>query len=394
MKKLFILAAAAVVALAACTKTQMVDTPSREVSFKIANYTAQTKAYNSLLDETADGNPIVSFTTNAWYHDGAGSYGSQVFMADQVIKPENTTDPSYWAADGRKYYWPKTGYVNFFSYAGSPAPTAKAEGSITYTNVAVVPASNILVAEAAYRYTENTTNDSAIYQQNSVTEGVPTLFHHILAKVKFDVVLDAKTGMTNPDSKDKWTVSITSASINVPQQGTINLTFTDPSSKGTAKFANTCKWASLANYTAISNVTGTGANVASPENYEIDDAITLTAIGGKISKEESRTEYNDDTKKPAELIAESAVIPHQLGNDVTFTMTYKLAYSYDGGAPIQEVVTVPATKLTTFAPQIDTWEMNTIYTYHIIIKPNAEVLFDPAVETWVAETNEPVLTVD
>lgn len=395
MKKFYILAAVALVASAACTKINPVESsPETPIGFNVVKYSAQTKAYNSLLDEQAAGAAIESFTTNAWYHDGAGTYGSQAFMVDQVIAPENTTDPSYWAPTGRKYYWPKTGYINFFSYAGSPAPTAKAENSITYTAVSVVPNSNILVADAAYRYKENTTNDGNIYQQNSVTEGVPTLFRHILAKVKFDVIFDA-SGVLPADTKDKWTVSITSASINVPQQGTINLTFTEPTgtAPATQKFDAANAWGSLGVYTAINNVTGTGANVASPENYEINGAITLTAVGGTKSYEESRTEYSA-TGKAAALIAESAVIPHTLTENVTFTMTYKLAYSYDGGAPIQEVVTVPAKKLTEFAPEVTAWAMNTIYTYHIIIKPNETILFDPAVETWVPETNEPVYTVD
>lgn len=392
MKKLFILAAAAVVALAACTKTE-VERNDSLIGFRVVKYTAQTKAYNSLLDETANGSAVESFKTNAWYHDAAGTYGSQVFMADQVIAPENTTDPSYWAPQGRNYYWPKTGHINFFSYAGYPAPTAKAEGSITYTDVAIDTLANILVADAAYHYKENTTNDNTIYQQNQVTEGVPTLFHHILAKVKFDVIFDAKNGMANVDSKDKWTISITEASVNIPQQGTIALTFTEPSgtTPATVKFDNTCAWASLGNYKAIRKVIGTGANVASPENYEIDDAITLTAVGGTLSKEETRDEYNT-TGTPATLIGLSSVIPHTLTDDVTFSMTYKIAYSYDGAAPVQEVVTVPATKLTAFAPSIAAWNMNTIYTYHIVIKPNAPILFDPSVETWVPETDEPVYT--
>ena len=380
MKKLFIISTAAILALVACSKTETANPDPKLIGFNVANYKAQTKAYNSLLDEKAAGADIVSFTTNAWYHDGASSYGSQTFMADQVIKPENTTDPTYWAPEGRNYYWPKTGYVNFFSYAGSPAPTAKAEGSITYTDVAVPTNANILVADAAYRFSSNTTNDNTIYQQNSVTKGVPTLFHHILAKVKFDVVLDAKTGMANPDNKDKWTVSITSAYINVPQQGTIALTFTDPTTdETTASFSGS--WGSLGDFNHIDNVTGTGANVADPENYEIDDAITLTAVGGTISVEENRSGYNT-TGTPAELIPESAVIPHTLTNDITFAMTYKLAYRYNDGTPVQEFITIPETKLTDFAPSITAWAMNTIYTYHVIIKPNEQVLFDPAVETW------------
>lgn len=396
MKKYFIIAVAALVASAACTKVETIDnTPDTLIGFNVVKYAGQTKAatYNSLLDEKVNDTTITHFKTNAWFH--AEGYAAQAFMVDQIILPDDDANtasaPTCWAPFGRNYYWPKTGYINFFSYAGLPAPTAKAENSLTYSAVAVTPGSNILVADAAYRYTQNAAS-VAPYGQNAVSEGVPTLFRHILAKVKFDVVFDAKTGMTAND-KDKWTVSITSASINVPQQGSITLNFTDPTSTGTAAHANTDAWASLGNYTAIDNVTGTGANVASPENYEIDDAITLTAVAGKKSDDENRTN-GTDAGTPAKLIAESAVIPHTLGNDVTFSMSYKLAYSYDGGTPIQENVTVSNVKLTEFAPSISAWAMNTIYTYHVIIRPNKVILFDPAVETWAPEADEPVYTVD
>lgn len=369
MKKYFIFAAVAVVATAACTKVETIDnTPDTPIAFQVVNYQAQTKAYNSLLDETAAGAQIASFTTNAWFH-GNGSYGSQQFMADEVIAPDNTTNPTKWAPSSRDYYWPKTGYINFFSYAGSPAPTAKAEGSITYTNVAVVPASNILVADAAYHYKENTTNDASVYQRNSVTKGVPTLFRHKLAKVKFDVILDASE---ITDTKYAWTATITSASITVPQQGTLALTVTEPSGTTPATAQYTGAWTSLSNNTAINKVSGN---------------VVLTAKGG--NKSDGSTTDGTAAGLEKELIAESAVIPHTLTSSVVFNMSYTLQNSYNGGTAVSEDVVIDATQLTAFTPSLTAWAMNTIYTYHIIIKPNGTILFDPAVETWVDEAQEP-----
>ena len=384
MKKYFIFAIAALAASAACSNVETLDTPKDTlIGFNVVKYAAKTRAYNSLLDEFyyqgADTTMIESFTTNAWFHDGAAAYGPQQFMSDQTIAPDDASDPSYWSPSGRNYYWPKTGYINFFSYAGSPVPTAKAENSLTYANVSVVPGSNILVADAAYRYSAN--NDPATYGQNSVTKGVPTLFRHILSRVKFDVVLDAKNGMANPDSLDKWTVTITSASINVPQQGTIRLTFEDPGTTETVKFDTDSVWTGLGSRTDIDKVAGD---------------VVLTAVGGKIS--DTTVVEGSATGIAAELIAESSVIPHTIWvadtDSVTFTMNYTIAYQYDGGTAITEDVTVPATALKTFTPTITSWAMNTKYTYHIIIKPNGAVLFDPAVETWVEETDEPSYTVD
>ena len=70
MKKFFILAAAAVVATAACTKSEVVEAPEKAISFEVAKYATATKAasYNSLLDETANGAAVTNFYTNAWFH--------------------------------------------------------------------------------------------------------------------------------------------------------------------------------------------------------------------------------------------------------------------------------------------------------------------------------------
>ena len=396
MKKLFIIAAAALVALAACTKTEKVSTNDDAlIGFNVVKYTGQTRAYNSLLDEQADGAQIASFTTNAWFHDGADAYGSQAFMADQEITPENTTDPSFWSPTGRNYYWPKTGYINFFSYAGSHTASAVVENGISFTDAAIDTLSNILVADAAYRYSRNTTNDSSIYQQNSVEKGVPTLFRHILAKVKFDVIFDAKTDMVNPDSKDKWTVTINSASINVPKSGSIDLTFTNPvnaSSEpitGTAKFnENYDDWTIAADWADAAATTRTIRKAEGKGDAPVK-AIILTSIGGKKSVLETADGYSDDGEANV-LIGESAVLPYDLTDDVTFAMTYKLEYQYDGGTPISEDIVIEPTKLTDFAPSIDHWDMNTVYTYHIIIRPNAQIIFDPSVETWAPEAEEPV----
>ncbi len=372
MKKYFIIAVAALAASAACTKNET-ETPASPIAFEVVKYAPQTKAYNSLLDEQAAGAQIASFTTNAWFH-GAGSYGIQQFMADQVVAPDNTSNPTKWTPSGRNYFWPKTGYINFFSYAGSPAPTAKAENSVTYTNVSVVSNSNILVADAAYHYNENTTNDASIYQRNTVKKGVPTLFRHMLAKVKFDVIFDASEVT---DANYVWTATVKSASVTVPQQGTLAVTFTEPSgtTPATAKYDAATAWESLGAYTAVDKVSGD---------------IVLSAKGG--NKSDGSTTGGTAAGQATELIAEGAVIPHTLTDNVLFNMTYSLQYQYGSEDPIKEDITIDATKLTAFTPSVTAWAMNTIYTYHIIIKPNEVILFDPTVETWEPESNEPTYT--
>ena len=63
MKKYFIIAVAALVASAACTKVETFDnTPGKKISFQVGNYAAQTKASVSFKDESE------SFKTRAFLH--------------------------------------------------------------------------------------------------------------------------------------------------------------------------------------------------------------------------------------------------------------------------------------------------------------------------------------
>ena len=57
MKKLFIIAAAALVASVACSKVDTVATPDQEIGFQVASYLSQTKSghtgHTSFVDELA-----------------------------------------------------------------------------------------------------------------------------------------------------------------------------------------------------------------------------------------------------------------------------------------------------------------------------------------------------
>ena len=368
MKKFFVISAAALVALAACTKTEVANTtPDKAITFQVANYASQTqtKADDShghislITDEGID-----HFTTNAYYH--TEGYTTQGFMVDQVIEWRSAT--SEWAPQGREYYWPKTGYINFFSYAGTQNPDTKAEGSITYTNKTIATTDNILVADAAYGYSQS--NPSAIHALDGVTAGVPTLFNHVLAKVLFDVVIDA-TAIS--DANYSYKATINNAKLNYRNQGSLTINFAAPD------FSSTVTPQTVAGNTTGIQWVAAGTNV----DLAQDSAdIEVEAAAGAV------------TATPVTLISESAVLPQDIdATDVTFEMVYVFESTYDDGVnpanTVTETVTVPATALydaaavaASLAPSITAWNMNTIYKYHIIIKPNEPIRFDPAVVTW------------
>ena len=374
MKKYIIIAAAALVAAAACSEVEnKLETPEEAISFKVVDYATATRAGDnySLIKEG-----IKQFTTYAWIHADGNATGN-AFMNAEVVKPDSETSPTEWAPSSRTYYWPKSAgtYINFFSFAGTKLPASMAtEGTVSFDNVTIATDDNILVADAAYRYTKN--NNPATYKMDGVKEGVPTLFHHMLSKVYFDVNLDA-TGVT--DTKYKFTVSITEAKVSYANKGTLTLTFKDPESTGQAPFKTEEGW-----------VAGTTTGTLS------GTAVTLTANGG------AKYPAADAEKPYLALIDTSTVMPQVLSvtteatetteatttYPVTVSLKYTLKTQYNEDAGYTETIEVKDVPLAQFTPSITEWAMNYKYIYHITINPvsGEKILFDPAVVPWeVAE---------
>lgn len=370
MKKYFIFAAVALVALAACSKVETgVATQDRAISFQVANYVPQTKAGETAFstDET--------FKTSAWFHPTSGD--AQPFMASEIVKWQSSA--KQWSPD-RTYFWPKTGYVNFFSWAGAPEPAvtdgaAKYGDPATPTYVQIDTNANAMLASAAYRYSVANYNSNAYnieYESTDVT-GVPTLFHHMLAKVTFIVKFDASDVV---DANNKWDLTINSASLNYADKGAINVTFTDPTSTGQA-------WP----YTtpAVNWTVKSGDNVTVDVTKNLGDSNKQTVVAPNVSA--GKTLLNEITVLPQDLTAG--------GSNAKFSLNYTLKHYYNDVEQIYETVnlsdtgTAPlgAIALTAFTTNsINAWNMNYKYTYTITIKPNKTVTFDPAVEPWLTDS--------
>lgn len=370
MKKLFIIATA-VLATVACSKTEVLNNePDQAISFQIANYAGQTKAgETSLITEGFN-----NFKTWAWYTSSTAS--NQAFMTPATVE-WNGTD-KVWAPTDHVYYWPKTGYINFFSFAGNFYPSTVAldgesKAVATYAENTIATNSNILVADGAYGFFNN---DAPVYKLDGVTKGVPTLFRHMLSRVKFDVKVDATDV---DDTKNHWKVTVTSATVSYRNQGTLVVNF--PATPAITLGADN-KPTTAGQTLKYTSETWTPASVAN---------ATLTNAANVI------VETDGNAASAAEiLIADSVVMPQTIATTgVTVALTYTLEHTYDGGTPIEEVVPISAKALTDFTPSITAWDPNTVYTYHIVIKPAADnkILFDPAVETW-AEIATPTYTIE
>ncbi len=371
MKKYIIFAVAALVALSACTKVNTDDAPSQKISFEVANYSVQTKAgeeEGGLLKEGYN-----TFNTYAWYYPTEGA--TQTYMNNVAVNYQTVDTDKFWAP-ANDYFWPKTGYINFFSYAGTGTPTYSDNGAtVTYSNKTISSTDNYLLADAAYRYTSNPTSSAngVAYGKDGVTEGVPTMFRHLLSKVNFTVKL--ATAAANKSANTTWVVEILNAdtklsNIVVKKTGTLVMKATDPNTKQTVQYAPETG----SDYaTAQRWVPATGENVTETVSF-LTPTMTLNV--------------NTNETTAVSLLNERTMMP-QVTSGVPFTLNYKVTAKHGDEPFMEEYFTVTKTMDQLVSTALASWNMNTKITYNVIMDPvTQKVHFDPAVEAWGEESRD------
>ena len=404
MKKYFIIAAAAVVAMAACSKNEVefnATSDTNKIGFEVANYSAQTKA-NVALTNAEDG--LYQFHTYAYQFPKLGD--AVEFMNDNVYAWDNAATPAKvttgtgiykWATEN-DYFWPKTGYINFYSYAGTQAPaetvsTDKKTVTLSYTEKTIAYNDNILVADAALRFNANQETYKVDGTESSahVTKGVPTLFRHMLAKLYMDVKIqipeEKKSANTiwKVEVLDNYDIDGNSAiadneksQIYPVNMGTLTLENVDALAADAALNTTEQQWTR----------TQTGNDVVS--GWKPGNTNELI----QLHQESVLTlPVNTLTTDPVQLLAWRTVMP-QLTENVAFKLIYKVQAFHGETKFMEEIRTVgidaaadlhDLMKGASTNYSIDKWESNKKITYHIIIDPVTEkVTFDPAVEDYDA----------
>lgn len=338
----------ALVALAAgCSKVEVVNTPEKEISFTVGSYAPATKAV-AVTEFT-------SFSSKGYLH-AEGVDGTQDFFgaAGETIT-FNGTDT--WAPS-HPYYWPKgaNSYINFVSwYDKNGAPSSVSETAISWTNRTIAANDNILVADVAWRYKENTSN-GAQYTGDAITSGVPTLFHHVLSRVQINV--RATTAVDPSNNNVTYEVSIQSAHLEgVFQTGTMKLVNNEMAVTGTSE------WHSNASPTLLwTTVSGSNAS-----NIQLNSNPSVGTT-------------------PTAILPERSVLPQNLGETVRLVFTYSVTTKSNGNLTSIETG-IPASfvlntiKNTSDFP-INQWVPNKKYIYNIAINPiGNEILLNPTVES-------------
>ncbi len=434
MKKLLIVAAAALVASVACTKVETETTPEVEIGFQVATYLNQTKAdadshgHTSFISELAELGISSSqyFKSAAYIHaaqaDGTVADPAAFFTAGTAnVESINYDGSSTWKP-AHPYYWPKSplSSISFFSwydYLDQVTPTVSgyttdgATVTLAWADRTIALKDNVMYADAAYHYKKND-NGAQNHKLDGVTEGVPTLFHHALAKVRFTVKQNPMKQQDGTSSNYTfWDVTLSEVSLSsgtIKNNGKLSLTEASKTSVATQ-----------GSWTAT-----TGTIWDAPTAAQTYLTANLgNASGGIFDTDVARGV--DGSSNPVLLTADAqsltgtnfmdnnyfTVLPQEIGNGVTLTFKYTIKTYYGteaqysaGTATLVSTETINVNDLGPAvgnygAPYTDTgiqlnaitgawdkWQMNHRYVYNIIINPvTAEIKYDPAVADWETE---------
>lgn len=362
MKKYFILAAAALVAMCACTKNE-VNIPDEEISFEVANYASATKADPAVLESNTD------FAVYAYMHGLQVSWALadfasySVYMNNVTIKHQSD---GKWAADS-KYYWPKTGQLSFLGYSPAAANGKVSSDGIVFENFAIgiTPGgyTNAGWAKANNNYdlmwsNEDESKEKTVADATTNTyghAGVPMLFHHALANLNFKAGYTEMIGTTNGDPENAFI----GVQIN-------SLELVDVISKGTFKSDATEQWTlsttdkATPNFGTMKIEAGTASTVTAA-NYNAK-AVEYLIIPQGAKKLVVKYQFITSATKTVD-----GVTSNVLSDVVTFEQELKDVY--DTATPAQKIAN---------------WAVETKYTYTLTFCPvgDTPITFDPSVNNW------------
>lgn len=361
MKKLLFLAAIAGVALVGCAQNSE-ETPApeskQEISFEVAKYKAsETRA-------EVDYPTSVPFGTFAYY-EGSLAEGHHVWMDNVKIiyKPIGT---GIWSAEKDQYLWPSQGHLDFISY--SPYNSDKTAASVPQIsdsdiqqtlkyNEFEVDAANpidLLYSRKAMQQTSNTQIYGFL--------GVPTLFHHALAKMTFMVkALRLDNSVSSPGNVTTWEVTVNSIVIeNIYNKGSLTLNCVNDHASG----KTTVDWH---NANTSANV-WTNTSATTSKEWSVDQVLTTTA---SVYGAGTSTEAKDYFILPQIL----------LDNQQKITVNYTIKTTAPNGQT--GTVTYSTAKYFNEFTSVDNWEIGKNIIYTIDIDPAGdEIHFAPKVVDW------------
>lgn len=358
MKKYFIIAVAAVVALAACTKNNPDDAAYQQN--RVINFnTVAGLATKAPISGTTYSYDAPEFGVFAYYlqsgdwNTSAANSSAVSYMDDVEIAFDDTKD--IWAPSST-YYWPLEGKLTFIAYSPKSAATA------TFSNAGVLTLTNFTVASTVADQVDllysaiaaDKTQNEAYYtdsdnSKNSETagdnKGVNIAFKHALSQVIFkakaaDDVYDAGLSF----KVDNITVNAASTAT--------SMTVTNPTT------------AQLASAITTWNTPGTNAN------FVVRSAAFPEAANTYLTKT-----LSDPIGDPLLMIPVTAFA----GTDPTVSVTYTLYRRSDNQNLGTKTVTIHFDDIDDV---VTNWQAGKKYVYNLTIDLQ-KIYFNPSITDWV-----------
>ncbi len=347
--RLYIAVLTILVALWGCTKVDVVEAPSRKISFEVGSYVPQTRA-NSVKEQEN----VTSFSSRAWMH-GAGLSSVINFFPEE--SETILWDGQLWAP-AIDYFWPKAAesYIDFAFWHGKSSPTVTYTESngvrtatMTWAGYEVESSDNLMWADMAWHYKSSSTMDE--YQMDGSYTGVPVLFHHALARIK----LQAKATTLASSDGTSWTVTAH------------GYKFSDVYTIGTLQLTNTENSGTTAEHTEWTVASNWGNRAGKTDIY-------VNALDETLG-----------TDTYTSLMDWYTVMPQSLSG-VKLTLYYTIGTTYPDGTTISENAS-STVSLVDFTGAPSAWEMNTLLTYNIAINPDTSVIeIVPEMTDWTSAT--------
>ncbi|MGN0238351.1 MAG: fimbrillin family protein, partial [Lepagella sp.] len=166
--------------MASCSQNETleVNNDGNEILFGVSAENATRAADGELFSSTVK---PANFTVYASYNN------ADFFPATGINVKQDTEDNTKWVTDGKTYYWPNTGAINFFAIRNGGTNTWNAAEGGSLTSDYTVPADVADQKDFIYAYASS----------EKTSDKVPLQFKHALSQVVFK----AKNTDTNIEVK-------------------------------------------------------------------------------------------------------------------------------------------------------------------------------------------------
>ena len=365
MKKFFMFAAMASVALVSCVKNEpSVSLNDNQTAIKFA---APVMSPNvKAATEIADNYPTTEkFAVWAYYYDKTTDNeaynnfaGGEVYMNEVVVSYDGT---STWKA-AQIYYWPKNGSLTFAAY--SPADNAlNTADKFSYTAQGLQIAGYVVPADDAEQkdllFSDRTYDLKANNDVNEVGDtdpytGVTMNFKHALSSIVFR----AKTDIEYNESPKNTKISIENITLtNINSVGTFNQNL-DDSKENPQTY--------VIDMTALTGYIREWSALGTPISYVAHDEGEIL-----LSKDPIYL-YNNDADA-TENATDLMLLPQVISDDAKVVVTY---YIDNGTAKVKQVSEVDLKTAL-----VGEWIRGIRYTYVLTIGLD-EITFEPKVAPW------------